>query len=69
MDIAKFLPILFKIALILFLFIYLIFGVLLFRQTVLMNRAIKTKLAGCLNFIAILNLLGILIGLLLVIVV
>lgn len=68
-DLTDFFPFLIKTVIVIFLVIYFIFVFLLFRQTVLMNRAIKTKFAGCLNFLTIINLIGIIIAIILVIVV
>lgn len=45
-----------KTFVILLLFIYFLIGILIARQVWLMNRAIKTKLAGCLNCLAIFHI-------------
>lgn len=37
--------------------IYLLFAVLISRQVFLMNKAIKTKLSGCLNLLSIAHIL------------
>jgi hypothetical protein len=44
-----------KTLVLLLLFLYFLVGILIARQVWLMNRAIKTRLAGCLTCIAIVH--------------
>lgn len=58
-----------KVFLGILLLIYFLVGILIARQVFLMNRAIKTKLAGLLNCIALVHIILILLALVYVIIV
>jgi len=58
-----------KVFLMTLLFIYFLVGVLITRQVFLMNRAIKTKLAGLLNCLAIIHVFLIIFVLLIILIV
>lgn len=55
MDTGNIMILVVKVSILLMLFIYLLIGVLIARQVFLMNRAIKTKLTGCLNLLVLLH--------------
>lgn len=58
-----------KILLISLLLVYFIFFLLNYRQTQLMNRAVKTLVSGCINFLSLLNIIFILIIIILILLV
>lgn len=49
-----------KTLVLLLLFLYFLVGILIARQVWLMNRAIRTRLAGCLNCIALVHVVVVL---------
>jgi hypothetical protein len=56
MNSEDILVIIIKTFFIIFLFLYFLVGILIARQVWLMNRAIKTKLSGCLNLAALIHI-------------
>ncbi|MBN2015412.1 hypothetical protein JW766_01130 [Candidatus Dojkabacteria bacterium] len=56
METGNLLHLVIKTFIIVLLFIYFLVSVLIARQVFLMNRAIRTKLAGCLNLLSILHI-------------
>ncbi len=57
MDSGRILTIVIKTFVIVLVFIYVLIGVLISRQVFLMNKAIKTKLAGCLNLVSLIHII------------
>jgi hypothetical protein len=61
MEISDLFMIVIKTFILVLLLIYFLVGFVIARQIWLMNRAIRTKLAGCLNLLAIIHVFLILI--------
>lgn len=61
MDTDSLMILVIKTFVLILLFIYFLVTILIARQVWLMNRAIKTKLAGCLNCLALLHVFLILV--------
>jgi hypothetical protein len=56
-----------KTFIIVLVFIYFLIGILIARQVFLMNKAMKTKIAGLLNFLSIVHIFLILVVLIVIV--